>query len=52
MLKIFNVYSGRLHIDFVYALNKEHAINMTVKKWGDPRTYTVTSDGTYWVVEA
>jgi hypothetical protein len=48
MLKIYNVYSGRLHIDMVYAYNKNQSIELTWKKFGDPLTYSVTSDGTYW----
>jgi hypothetical protein len=52
MLKIYNVYSGRLHIDFVLARSQEEACKIVLKKWGDPRTYTNTSDGTYWAKEA
>ena len=46
--KVYNVYSGRLHIDMVYAYSEAHAVEMTWKRFGDPRKYTITGDGTYW----
>lgn len=52
VLKIYNVYAGRLHIDMIYAYSKEQACDMVNKKWGDPRTYTTTSDGSYCAEEA
>lgn len=48
MIKTYNVYSGRLHIDMVYANNENHAIEIVKSIWGDPRTYTITGDGKYW----
>lgn len=52
MLKVYNVYSGRLHIDMVYAYTADQACTMVRKKWNDPRTYTVTGNGVYWASEA
>jgi hypothetical protein len=52
MLKVYNVYSGRLHVDMVYAYNETQAIKMTWKKFGDPRKYTITGDRAYWANEA
>jgi hypothetical protein len=52
MLRVYNVYSGRLHIDMVYAYTEEQACEMGRKKWGDPMTYTITGDGIYWAREA
>lgn len=52
MLKVYNVYSGRLHIDMVYAYTADQACTMVRKKWSDPRTYTVTGNGVYWASEA
>ena len=52
MLKIYNVYSGRLHIDMVYAYNKAQAVELAWKKFGNPETYTITSDQTYWAKDA
>jgi hypothetical protein len=51
MFKIYNVYSGRLHIDMVYAYDETHAIEITWKKFGDPRKYTITGERTYWAKE-
>lgn len=51
MHRIYNVYSGRLHIDFVIATSEEEACKYVYKKWGDPCNYTNTSDGTYWAKE-
>ncbi len=51
MLKIYNVYSGRLHIDLIYAYSEDQAVEITWKKWGDPRIYTITGDRKYWAVE-
>lgn len=52
MIKTYNVYSGRLHIDMVYATSKEHAVDIVKGVWGDPRTYTITGNGEYWAAEA
>lgn len=52
MLKMYNVYSGRLHIDFVLAVSANQACEIVRKKWGNPRIYTGTSNGNYLAVEA
>jgi hypothetical protein len=52
MIKIYNVYSGRLHIDMIYAYNEIHAVEIIWKKFGDPRKYTITGGRSYWAIEA
>ena len=48
MKKTYNVYTGRLHMDMVYADSEKEAIAIVKKIFGDPRTYTITGNGKYW----
>tara|TARA_B100000035_G_C20761714_1_gene448623 strand:- start:416 stop:574 length:159 start_codon:yes stop_codon:yes gene_type:complete len=51
MNKCWMICTGRLFIDMFYCHTAEQAITMAKKKWGDPRSYTDTSNGAYRAIE-